>query len=394
MRKYHRKAAQSLANRCKALRVPLLSHTTKARIMMLSLKNISTLIIQVRVYNFMNKADESKKRNINIDIAKAVSCFMVILLHVTAVRFYQFSDQWLIINILNSFTRVSVPIFIMVTGYLIVNSKNTTFSEIPRRCKRVVICLIAWSFFYIIADSISYGDVKNINILKSITSVINGPIKYHLWYLYSLIGFYIASPILSILLSYSSKNTIITVLSIWFVVSGFYTIKTYYGIWYVDLLWTYNLSIFSNMTGYLLLGSFISTIKASRKTISLSLYLYVIMSLFTAFMTYRYSSELGKPNELFYSYLSPQTIIGSACLFYYIVNAKFSKRFSSICAFISSISLGIYCVHIFFLEKISSIIGGSVYSIKLLTFTLFMTTILSVVVSFILKKLPLTSKIV
>ncbi|EOO9361360.1 hypothetical protein FEU96_RS24335, partial [Escherichia coli] len=70
----HYRRAQSLANRCKALCVPLLSHATKARIMMLSLKNISTLIIQARVYNFMNKADESKKRNINIDIAKTVSC--------------------------------------------------------------------------------------------------------------------------------------------------------------------------------------------------------------------------------------------------------------------------------------------------------------------------------
>ncbi len=362
--------------------------------MMLSLKNISTLIIQVRVYNFMNKADESKKRNINIDIAKAVSCFMVILLHVTAVRFYQFSDQWEIINILNSFTRVSVPIFIMVTGYLIVNSKNTTFSEIPRRCKRVVTCLIAWSFFYIITDSIASGNIKNIDVLQSITSVINGPIKYHLWYLYSLIGFYIASPILSILLSYSNKKTIITVLSIWFFVSGFYTIKTYYGIWYVDLLWTYNLSMFSNMTGYLLLGSFISTIKASKKSIILSICLYVITSLFTALMTYRYSSEIGKPGELFYSYLSPQTIIGSACLFYYIVNAKFSKNFSKICAFISSISLGIYCVHIFFLERISSIISSSTYSIKFLVFTLFMTTVLSVVSSYVLKKIPITSKVV
>ncbi|HBE6457054.1 TPA: acyltransferase family protein, partial [Escherichia coli] len=268
------------------------------------------------------------------------------------------------------------------------------FSEIPRRCKRVVICLITWSFFYIIADSIASGNIKNVNVLQSITSVINGPIKYHLWYLYSLIGFYIASPILSILLSYSNKRTIITVLSIWFFVSGFYTIKTYYGIWYVDLLWTYNLSMFSNMTGYLLLGSFISTIKASGKSITLSLCLYFITSLFTALMTYRYSSELGKPNELFYSYLSPQTIIGSACLFYYIVNAKFSENFSRVCVFISSISLGIYCVHIFFLERISSILSGSPYSIKVLISTLFMTTVLSVVASYILKKLPLTSKVV
>ncbi|EHO0032748.1 acyltransferase family protein [Escherichia coli] len=342
----------------------------------------------------MDKINKSTERYVNIDIAKTISCFMVILLHVTAVRFYQFSDQWWLINTLNSFTRVSVPIFIMVTGFLIVNSKNTTFAEIPRRCKRVAICLITWSVFYLISDSIISDSVKNIDVLESITKIINGPIKYHLWYLYSLIGFYIASPILSILLSSASKKTIIIILSIWFVVSGFYTIKTYYGIWFIDLLWTYNLSMFSNMTGYLLLGSFIATIKRSEKLIISSLFFYVIASIFTALMTYKYSNELGKPNELFYSYLAPQTIISSACLFYYMLNAKFSETMSRICVFISSFSLGIYCVHIFVLEQVSSVMSNEQYSIKVLVSTLFITTVLSVFASYILKKIPLTSKIV
>ena len=100
------------------------------------------------------------KRNFSLDIARIIAVLAVVMIHCSA-RFVdsygQFSNEFLVGNLLNSISRIAVPFFIMVSGALFLDEhKEVTLKRIFLvNVKNIILIIIIWSaiysFFYNIA---------------------------------------------------------------------------------------------------------------------------------------------------------------------------------------------------------------------------------------------------
>jgi surface polysaccharide O-acyltransferase-like enzyme len=102
---------------------------------------------------------------------------------------------WWAVNIINSASRWSVPLFFLVSGALLLNRPRQDGSGgfYRRRFMRIGLPLIAWSFIYV--PVLLYKGIP-VTIGSWLTSVANGAPYGHLFFLFALLGCYLAIPLL------------------------------------------------------------------------------------------------------------------------------------------------------------------------------------------------------
>lgn len=99
---------------------------------------------------------KSNQRIVYLDLLRIMATFAVIFLHVTAVEVnsFSFSRNWYIATIGDSLVRWSVPVFVMISGALFLNSnKEVTCAEIlKKRIPRLLLAYAFWSVLYALLD--------------------------------------------------------------------------------------------------------------------------------------------------------------------------------------------------------------------------------------------------
>ncbi len=132
---------------------------------------------------------DTKKRNISFDVLKAICAFLVICIHTP------FPGE--IGRYINALTRIAVPLFFMISGFLFCNAKYNQKDEKQYLLKQlksifriIIIANVIYFLFYMVL-SIVQGN----HLLQYISSVINiksivellvfneSPFAIHLWYL-------------------------------------------------------------------------------------------------------------------------------------------------------------------------------------------------------------------
>jgi surface polysaccharide O-acyltransferase-like enzyme len=97
---------------------------------------------------------EHEKRSVWVDYIRVIASFSVILLHSTAPLIFKYGDlpltHWMIGNIYDSAVRMCVPLFFMISGYLLLDKNESLVSFYKKRFNKIVPPLIAWSFFYVL----------------------------------------------------------------------------------------------------------------------------------------------------------------------------------------------------------------------------------------------------
>ena len=134
------------------------------------------------------------------DYLRIIAAVSVVYIH-TVSGFMQgvICGQWQIANILLGFAYTAVPIFFMISGYLLISSEKTL--DIPvlfkKRLPRLVAPAICWtllaSVWYMYLNN-TFGGSTFVNMI--VGSFAN-PIAIHFWFIYTLIAFYLISPVLS-----------------------------------------------------------------------------------------------------------------------------------------------------------------------------------------------------
>jgi surface polysaccharide O-acyltransferase-like enzyme len=128
-------------------------------------------------------------------------------------------------------TRIAVPLFFLISGYLFfINFNENRFDfliKFKKRIKTLFIPYFFWSILclilFLIMESIPQLDIlftnKNIldyTIYEFISSVITNPIPYQLWFLRDLMVLVVLSPILFYLLKKFRYFTIVVFMVAWF----------------------------------------------------------------------------------------------------------------------------------------------------------------------------------
>ncbi|MBC8884460.1 acyltransferase family protein [Flavobacterium piscinae] len=88
-----------------------------------------------------------------LDYIRTFALMGVIVIHVSSVEIRKFdinSNHWLIAHFFDSISRVSVPLFFMLSGVFSFKTKVNNKNFIITRLKRLVIPLLFWASIYTI----------------------------------------------------------------------------------------------------------------------------------------------------------------------------------------------------------------------------------------------------
>lgn len=173
----------------------------------LTRKNLVPLVVIVWIFLvtislvcrrfFSEQKKENRDRLIGLDLLKIVSAFMIVIIHASSGVFNNHelgSLVWKEGLVLNALTRFAVPIFLMISGALLLGRKIS----LGRAIKKALvagIALFVWSFSYVVTRRILWndGDVIHDTVMLLFK---RGP-SGHLWYGYLLVWIYLFAPILN-----------------------------------------------------------------------------------------------------------------------------------------------------------------------------------------------------
>ncbi|MBX9448114.1 acyltransferase [Dickeya chrysanthemi] len=329
-------------------------------------------------------------------IARIVSTFAVIVLHISAytVSLAELgSFSWWAGNVYDSLARWCVPVFVMISGALLLapeKNENLSFFY-KKRMSKVFYPLVFWSVFFIlwgIGKAKLSGGGEN-DVLKNI---INGRPYYHMWFLYMIIGLYIFTPLIRILVKNASEENLLFFIFLMFA--------------FCSLSDAYNFSIGSNdflfisefiyYLPYYISGYLIARKKSTRPS-SHFLFLFFISFSFTCISFYLLSIALGKENGLyFYNYLSINVIVMSISFMWIFKNCHINHLYIEKLKSLADFSLGTYLIHPVFVELLYYLaskkwIEQSIFAIPLISAIVFSCCIISV---FLIKKVPYLRRVV
>ena len=133
----------------------------------------------------------------SINILRILAGFSVILIHTTDpfLLFHQYVGglSWWIIYYLNTLGKTAVPIFIMISGYLLLNPEKVEKVGVfyKRRLRRVVTPLLLWvTIYFIWREFWGKVDVDLWHIIKALLTVDLGP----LYFLVVILELYLLAP--------------------------------------------------------------------------------------------------------------------------------------------------------------------------------------------------------
>ena len=101
-----------------------------------------------------------KKRDYSFDLLRVISMLMVVVIHVSNVYSRSFGSisntSFLISLIFNTVSRISVPVFFMISGALLVDREYDK-KKYMKRLKKYIILIFVWDVFYLIWEYLFLG---------------------------------------------------------------------------------------------------------------------------------------------------------------------------------------------------------------------------------------------
>lgn len=216
-------------------------------------------------------------RIVFLDYLRAAACFLVVMVHSNE-AFYgtdgvpvMSEDQRLWMAVWDGMSRISVPLFIITSSYLLVPMKeDMPWGEFfKRRFMRIIPPMVFFMAVYSVFPAI-IGTQTWSQALDTLWRIpLNFPENaFQLWFMYPLIGLYLLIPILSPWLRTATKKQEQMFLALWFITTCMPFINKYYGDVFGQCWWNqyHMLYDFSGYPGYLVLGHYIKKhIDWSRK---------------------------------------------------------------------------------------------------------------------------------
>ena len=328
---------------------------------------------------------------------RVFATLIVILLHTAGNAIVPFGklsiDYWWICQIIATFGRFAVPVFVILSGYLLLDRYDNLEDFLRKRLVRIFIPFLIWLFIYMIHGT--FWGIKSERVVwlssdwlvRILTNNASG--SGHLWFVYMLLGLYLFTPILSRWLKDAPKIEIEFFLGMWLVANvGFLLLEKFYGVKPF-----FDFRYFTGFVGYFVWGAYFKkypiVISTQNKISSFSLFILgwlgtVLVSGYCTIHTGKYDSFLG--------YDSPFVVmmsVGIVIFFQQLLNQPFAEK---IITEIDISSYGIFLMHWLVMKILSrqfhvnyALYHNPIYGI-LLHFTLIM--VISIIVIGIIRRLP------
>lgn len=344
-----------------------------------------------------------KDRIYALDAIRFMALLFVVLLH-SAGLFYIDQSGVFIVNSqtelivdVASVGRAGVPLFVVISGYLLLPMKVSSRDFFSRRFTRVLIPFLFWSIVYAVFESFVFSDAGVVQCVKFLLHIPINFVTDHLWYVYMLMGLYLLVPVISPWIEKVGKKEMSFLLIFWLLCS----LSPYFYLRFPTILgeasWNQYSSIyyFQGFIGYFVLGAYLK--KYGLISFKSSLFIFVLGSLLTIVLMHvglRLSVEEHVFNTI-WNYCSINIALITIGLFSIVYHLTDRMNFfkNLIVIDVSKRSYAIYLAHIIVLRLTSSYIlrvtDSALLAIPLIIIVVMVTSYLS---CWLMSKLPYANK--
>ncbi len=285
--------------------------------------------------------------------ARICAIIAVVMVHV-ANRVVESSDTgseyWWVGNIYGAMIRWCVPVFIMISGALLLEPSKE--QDLPtfykRRVSRVLVPLLFWAAFFTVWKYVKGTMAGDEFSTRELVAMAFRVPYYHLWFLYTILGLYLFTPFLRKVVAHCTRGQILFLVCAGFLLSAvnraydslYLGGKSSHFFWFLRFYWSLS------YIPYFLMGHVIRHSKwsLSKPTASAA----IGVSVAATALGYYYGRLGGNAaaGEYFYEFLSI-TVIPMSIGFMYLhksarrpifIGKAFTKR-------LSALTFGIYLMH-------------------------------------------------
>jgi surface polysaccharide O-acyltransferase-like enzyme len=334
-----------------------------------------------------------------VDLIRVVAIFLVVVIHtsgqLTNIWGKIPESEWIIGDIYGGIARISVPLFFMLSGYLLLPRTESLGSFYRKRIPKIIIPFVAWSILYIGVDCLRNPGLCTPDYLMQY--VLLRKTYFHLWFLYSLLGIYIIMPLLRLMVRPGTEKLLWYVVGLWLLFQPVRTLMDQF----LHFSLNFNSQLAVGFLPYFFLGYLLGQVRLGRGWLAAAWAMFVLGSAVTVVGTYIVTRNAGQFNGYFYDYTTIGVIPASAggfLLLRRLSDAPFlsTERAHAFLRWVAGGTFGAYLIHVFFIYVLeglgfSTLMGSGVWTIPLVaavTFTLaFLATRL-------LQKIPVIKEIV
>ncbi|GKU76384.1 acyltransferase [Paenibacillus sp. L3-i20] len=316
---------------------------------------------------------------------RIAATFAVVMLHISAGLLFSFEknglEYWWYGNIVDSFTRWSVPIFFMISGALLLNKVEEAGYFYRKRLKKIAIPFLFWSLFYLILQYI----VHNMSLSTLMKKAVDAP-YYHLWFLFAILGLYLVTPLLQRWMQVTPKGMLFLFIVFWIFNSAIIPLFTRF----TDLDIRFRVPLAIEYIGYFVMGHYLEKYKPK-----LTAWLFPIGLVITIFGTYYLTAmNDGMFDRFFYGYFTLNVLLMSVGIFVFFQKHPIKIPFQ---AFLDKYSFGVFLVHALILTLLNQklhINATFVHPVVGIVVTMSITLPISYLIIWAISKVPYLKRII
>jgi surface polysaccharide O-acyltransferase-like enzyme len=296
-----------------------------------------------------------------INSLKLISLLAVIILHTAAIPLEQYGhvtiNTWLVADFYNGLVRFAVPVFVMITGSLLLHREYELGDFLKKRLTRILTPFLFWSLVYITYswcnEDLVFSNSDLWANVKQVLHLLKNGASYHLWYVYMLIGLYFFIPVISKFVRNATKREIEYFLIVWLIVMFF--AQPYLSRFNPQ----FDIHYFVGYAGYLVLGHYLTFNVTNRNYMGTGMFvLFLLMLILIVMGTYvLYKAQHNQ--TLLYEPLNPAVVLLASSIFLMI---RFNKLrvphfITAAKDFTCRYNFGIYLSHALILYLLDDILG-------------------------------------
>ncbi len=348
------------------------------------------------------------RRIVVYDVLRVIAICAVVMIHTAgtyvSVAASHTTWEFLCGNFLDSLARIGVPVFIMLSGALMLDEqREMPFSKVMRHVRTTAFLLVIWSLiyavlFYIAAPLLTHHPIR---WEKFVSNFVFG--HYHMWFLYMLIGLYLLIPVLRLFVKKTNAKTVLylIVLSVAFQflpygLNAVIAAASGTDVHLMRFVDQFELGFAGGGVGYFLLGWYVTHVEI-KKSHRIGIYVVGILGFLTMWLGVQFlaTDSNGLTNKLYSFYGISVMSYGLAffVLVYYALREKTAARFPTLVTTLSRLSFGVYIVHALILTAVQHFVTVDRGFLEIVA-EWALTIVLSYVIVFVMSKIPLLQKLV
>jgi surface polysaccharide O-acyltransferase-like enzyme len=345
----------------------------------------------------------------SVDLIRVVGIVGVILLHATVDSTDQLMGldlfRWWTVDIYQGFGGMGVPLFIMLSGALLLapSKKDEDINYFfKKRFSRIGLPFLFWGSIY--ALWAFYVEKQPFTQDFIISGILKGP-YFTFWYLYMLIGLYLATPLLRVMVAHFTDKHFKYFICLWVIGATLIPIVEFVSAGQYRL--DNNLFTIPLYVGYFVIGAYLVKVQVRRRTLVTLTALGLALTAIATCILAVYSID---HLYFFHEYSSP-TIILASLPFFILLNSYARPKDTSqiekpswkqrIMYTISENTLPLYLLHIIIIYLLQNgfffgfrLYGNTVNSIIGVPIMTILTIVICLAIILPLKKIPGLRKLI